>query len=393
MLKFTLSAPSAALATRELHGMPVREYLERARRAATPPPLETIEWEVELGEDLVFDADGLALIAGALRGYHGDAQTLMVDLLVDDTCWRDYYGLANKHCLERGRVRLPVRAHRRGRRQSTRSERLEVHLPTSRQTVPMPQGLGGPETVSVPHALLMPIEHPFEILFANQILLFSELRRRVMARPWLMLGAMFSFRSLPFEQRVISRYREIESGADVHPTAVVEGSIIEAGARIGAHCVVRYSRIGRDVRLHDGAKVELSVVGAGTWLMHDLVLYRSVTEGQVFLIHGPYQFSYFERASAAFATILMDYRPDGRKHKVDSPGGLREYDGRFLGSIYRERSKTLGGSMIAPARIIPPDTWLGPTPEDVHVRTEELPRKRIVPPGPARPSSHKERAS
>jgi NDP-sugar pyrophosphorylase family protein len=162
---------------------------------------------------------------------------------------------------------------------------------------------------------------------------------------------------------------------------VVEGSVIGRGARVGAHCVVRYSVIGERARLHDGAKVELSVVGAGAWLMHDLVLYRSVAEAGAFLIHGPYQFSYFQRGSGAFATIMMDYRPDARPIQVKTAHGLKPYGGRFLGSVVGEGAKTLGGSMLAPGRIVPPETWLAADPQQIHVMEDaEPPTRRPLPP-------------
>src|SRR5207237_1434249 len=76
-------------------------------------------------------------------------------------------------------------------------------------------------------------------------------------------------------QKIGLAANRIARGAEIHPSAIVEGSVIGAGARIGALCVVRYSVIGESARLHDGAKVEYSVVGKGSWLMHDLVLSRS----------------------------------------------------------------------------------------------------------------------
>ena len=87
--------------------------------------------------------------------------------------------------------------------------------------------------------------------------------------------------------------------------------------------------------------------------MHDLVFYRSVAEPQVFLIHGPYQFSYFQRRSAAFACIMMDYRPDGQPTKVPTGQGLRSYKGRFLGAVLQEDAKVFGGTITAPGITIP----------------------------------------
>jgi NDP-sugar pyrophosphorylase family protein len=173
----------------------------------------------------------------------------------------------------------------------------------------------------------------------------------------------------------------VDRTAEVHPTAVIEGSVVGPGARVGAHAVVRFSVIGENARLHDGAKVEFSTVGRGSWLMHDLVLFRCHVEDEVFLIHGPYQFSSFHTRSAAFATILMDWLPHGGPFKVLTPSGPKEYRGRFLGSVYRAGARTLGGTLLAPGRIVPEDTWLAGDPSQVHRRLDDgMPRGTPLPP-------------
>jgi NDP-sugar pyrophosphorylase family protein len=164
---------------------------------------------------------------------------------------------------------------------------------------------------------------------------------------------MFARRRGRLHQRIPLYWNRIDPTAIIHPTAVIEGAVIGAGTRIGAGCVVRYSVLGNHVHLHDGAKVEYSAVDDRTWLMHDLVLYRSVAESDVFLIHGPYQFSFFQHASAAFATIMMDYRPDAREITITTTDGPRSYRGRFLGALLEEQSKVFGGTLTAPGITIP----------------------------------------
>ncbi|MEK7469996.1 MAG: hypothetical protein AAB074_21720, partial [Planctomycetota bacterium] len=263
---------------------------------------------------------------------------------------------------------------------------LCVTLPSSITPIPFPRSLTAPTDASAPHALLLAFDGDFDLLFANQIAWPAELRRRVPRSPGALLRAAFRRHPRDARLRAACAYRRIDPAAEVHPTAVIEGSIIGPGARIGAHCTVRFSVIGADVRLHDGAKVEFSTVGRGSWLMHDLVLFRCHVEDEVFLIHGPYQFSCFHSRSAAFATILMDWLPHGGAFKVVTPRGLSEYRGRFLGSVYREGARTLGGSLLAPGRIVPANTWLSGDPAQVHRRVDAtLPQSAPVPPAGERP--------
>jgi hypothetical protein len=94
------------------------------------------------------------------------------------------------------------------------------------------------------------------------------------------LRALVGRRSGGLKRRLSLAYARIHPTADIHPTAVIEGSVIEANVKVGAHAVVRYSHIGERAVLHDGAKVEFSVVGPGSWLMHDLVCYRCLLEDE-----------------------------------------------------------------------------------------------------------------
>jgi hypothetical protein len=328
-----------------------------------------------LGGDLLFDAAGLDLVERALRAYEGPAGHLFLRLAMDAAVFRDYYSLVPDGGAHG--VPLPIVAQRG----DGPAGALVLELPAARETMPFPPGLTPAAEIGVPSALLMPYHGPFALLFANQIALVSGLRRRVAKSPWTWMKAAVARRGVRGRnQRLARAYRAVHRTAEVHPTAVVEGAVIGPRARVGAHCVVRYSVVAEDARLHDGAKVELSAVGAGAWLMHDLVLYRSVAERGSFLIHGPYQFSYFQKDSGGFATIMMDYRPDGRPIQVRTTDGLRPYAGPFLGSVVGEGAKTLGGSLVAPGRVVPPQVWLGADPQDLHLLEHDvLPAGRPLP--------------
>lgn len=380
--RFEYDGPAAEIASREILGEPLAGHHERALASLRPVP--SPRWHVRLGPDLLFDAAGLRLVESALRAYQGRAARLHVELAVDDLVLRDYY------CLDPGArsdgVPLPIVATRSDASGSVETGTLTITLPAGREVVPLPPGLAEPCDVGVPRALLMRHHGPFSLLFANQIALASDLRRRIAASPWTWVRSLVGrFGVRDRVQRMARAYRCIHPSAEVHPTAVIEGSVVGPRARIGAFCVVRYSVVAEDARLHDGAKVELSAVGPGAWLMHDLVLYRSVAERGVFLIHGPYQFSYFQRGSGGFATIMMDYRPDGKPIQVPTASGLRPYRGPFLGSVIGEGAKTLGGSLLAPGRLVPADTWLGPDPESIHtLEADGLPARRPSPPAASR---------
>jgi hypothetical protein len=376
--------PTGSLADRQLLGEPVERFGRDAIARVKAPR----GWTIELPDDLLFDRAGLALLSRAVAEYGGSAARLELAIVPDADARRDHYSLqegfhgdalplgaiAEQVAVRRpvagsARRRLPSGSGERGEaisRGGGPAERLAIPLPARRWPLDLPISLAPARNVSVPRALLVPARGPFDPLFANQIAIFSALERRARTSPLAWLRALAPRApGAGLAQRIGLAANRIERGADVHPTAVIEGSTIGSGARIGALCTVRYSVIGPDARLHDGAKVEYSVVGRGSWLMHDLVLSRSVTEEEVFLIHGPYQFSLFQRRSAAFATILMDWRPQGPILAL-SESGVRPYGGAFLGSVIGEEAKLLGGTLLAPGRVVPPGVWLAPDPASIH---------------------------
>ena len=370
--------------TREFLGVRLSEHHARLFQQAAR--LVPAHWSLRVTAPFVMDRAGYELILGAIRGYRGRAARLHFLLSVDNAARRDYYSLQPSSAWTADGLRLPIEAQRDG---GEGIEIITIALPAFADVMPLPEALGDDLALSVPLAVLMPLTSDYDVLFANQMGIFSALHRAVRRRPLTWLAACRDRRPFSFGQRAALAYRAIHPQAQVHPTAVIEGSVIGRGAVIGAHAVVRYSVIGESARLFDGAKVEFSVVGAKTCLMHDLVLYRSVAERDVFLIHGPYQFSLFQRASSAFATILMDYRPDGRAIQVQTPSGLRAYEGRFLGAVLQERAKLLGGCLLAPGRTVPPDTWLSAESASVHtLGGHSLPTRVPISPQTARKEPH-----
>lgn len=337
-------------------------------------------WKFTLDGPVLVDEAGLALLRRTVASYRGQAARVRLVLRPGAAIWREYYSLQGDG--SPARVVLPVVAQRA---QGSGEEELVLELPAWSTAIPYPSALADPEEHRLPTALLMPVHHDWDLLFANHIALAADLARRFRGSRRAFCHGLLSSRRVPLRQRVALSYAAIDPTADVHPTAVVEGSVIGPGCRIGAHTVVRFSHLGREVRLHDGAKVEWSVIGDRTWLMHDLVLYRCIAERECFLIHGPYQFSSFQAGSAAFATILMDYRPDGRPIRVLIDGQARDFPGRFLGAVLKPGAKTLGGSLVGPGRTVGEQHWLGTPEGSIHTRDlpTTAPMRRALPPGTA----------
>jgi hypothetical protein len=80
----------------------------------------------------------------------------------------------------------------------------------------------------------------------------------------------------------------------------------------------------------------------------------------VFLIHGPYQFSLFGRSVGVMAVINCDFRLDQKSIRFMSSEGLIDSKQSLLGICYGHNSVVGGGNIIAPGRIVPNEIKIPP---------------------------------
>jgi len=153
--------------------------------------------------------------------------------------------------------------------------------------------------------------------------------------------------------RALKNLNRIGKNCRIHPTAVIEASVIEDNVTIGAYTVVRFSRIGSGCVLSDQVAVINSVLGENNYIANSNFLSFNLLFDNVFLIHGPYQFSVFGNHSAAFAVINCDIRLDQQNIKIQTDAGLLDSNQKLLGIAYGHYSKTGGGNIIAAGRIVP----------------------------------------
>jgi NDP-sugar pyrophosphorylase family protein len=139
----------------------------------------------------------------------------------------------------------------------------------------------------------------------------------------------------------------------IHPTAVVEGAVLGDDVVVGAHAVVRLSHIGSGTTIEDQASVAYSVLGKDNFIASQNHVAFCMTYDDVFLIHGPYQFSVFGKGSAVFATINCDVRMDQRTIRIPGQTGLYDSQQHLLGVAYGHGAKMAGGNIVAPGQIVP----------------------------------------
>lgn len=203
------------------------------------------------------------------------------------------------------------------------------------------------------------LNSPFHVLMAN---LAVNLSRTVSLQSRLpqTLSKMFNFSSGRWYYFGLKRMNRIGKNCVIHPSAIIEGSIIGDNVRIGANAVVRLSAVEENCYISDNVSVVLSVLGKGTHIGNSNYINSCLTYEEAFLIHGPYQLSVFGRNSACFAVINCDIRLDRGTIKIPTSKGLIDSMQPLLGIAYGHDSKTGGGNIIAAGRIVPNKTIINP---------------------------------
>ena len=219
--------------------------------------------------------------------------------------------------------------------------------PLPRQIVP-----GGKYRVDHCDTIVATIDSPFHLLQANMYLNMDQSRWLRKLAFWKRdedtphISAFLYYRSLKLLNR-------IGKGCRIHPTAVVEGAVIGDGVTIGAHALVRLSHVGAGTVIDDQASVTYSVLGKNNHIANKNHISFCMTYDDVFLIHGPYQFSVFGEGSSVFATINCDVRMDQRTIRIRGPEGLYDSRQHLLGIAYGHGAKMAGGNIVAPGQIVP----------------------------------------
>lgn len=160
------------------------------------------------------------------------------------------------------------------------------------------------------HLACVRIGHWMHILRANQLAQIAW-GAQLFTEPWRLLWAALRAMSVnkwSVMQKLVVRGKN----CDIHPSAVVEASILGDNVSIGANAVVRYSCLADGVRVSDQCNILSSVLGPGAsvarmGMLQSCVLYEGANSGHYGLqlcLVGQHTFVGGE-------VILGDFKPDG----------------------------------------------------------------------------------
>ncbi|MCB9778293.1 MAG: hypothetical protein H6742_07000 [Alphaproteobacteria bacterium] len=234
---------------------------------------------------------------------------------------------------------------------------------------PRMQHAGRP--VRVGRAMVHHCTHWSHVLRVNQLALAARALDEkarfddafVLAKLWRILGVLWRSRSLN-GYRIARALSEVGPDCDIHPTAVVELSVLGRGVKVGPHAVVRASILADGAVVDEHSTVNLSVVGSkahiGRFAMVNLaVLYPgcwvSWTNGLQASVVG-------EDAFLAWGCTLLDMS-FGRPVPVEHRGERVDSGQHFLGVAIGHRAVVGHAVKVNYGVAVPEDAVLVAGPE------------------------------
>ena len=127
-----------------------------------------------------------------------------------------------------------------------------------------------PERLALSDAQVHQIDHWSHILRVNWLAMASTIQREkrgfaqqnLLVKAWTIARLLLRARSIN-EFRLASALSHVGKDCRIHPTAVVEASVLGDKVEVGPYAVVRGSVVADGARIEDFASVNMSVIGRG----------------------------------------------------------------------------------------------------------------------------------
>ncbi|MEC7241530.1 MAG: hypothetical protein VXW32_09845 [Myxococcota bacterium] len=250
-----------------------------------------------------------------------------------------------------------------------------------------------PDVLPFTDAAVVQIDHWSHILQANWMAISSTFaregrafkRKGILAKVWGLLRLFWRARSVS-KWKLARGLSHIPKSAQVHPTAVVELSVIGENAEIGPHSVVRGSVVGDGVRIEEHAIVNASVLGEGARIGKRGTANLCVLYPEAFISAGAgHQACVFGREAFLAWSVTTYDLSFGRPIKVQKDGKRVSSGVYFLGSAIGHRAKVGAHVKLGFGTEVPNDAVLVGDSETVLKNWEDGEGPHRVQSGVARP--------
>ena len=213
------------------------------------------------------------------------------------------------------------------------------------------------------------IDHWSHIVRTNKLVLANRVEEArddwesagTIGRIWRIIKVLWKAKSLK-GWRIAQALNEVGKDVSIHPSAVVEFSVLGDGVSIGPHALVRGSILGDGVTVDSQANVNASVLGQGAKVGRQAhVNLCTLFPGAMVSAGDGHQASVFgEDSFVAWGATIMDLS-FGSTIKVErnGPGSERSDTGvHFLGAAVGHRARIGHGVKIGYGVCVPNDAFI-----------------------------------
>lgn len=243
--------------------------------------------------------------------------------------------------------------------------------------LPMPEHVVGQSrwVHAITSSACLHVEHWIHLLQANRLAIQVRWIDRIVRSPIWALG--LGLRALvPWPGhggllwRALGVANQIGSGVDVHPTARIEGAILEPGVKVGAFALVRASVVGAGTVIEDRATVAYSSIGPRSFVSKYTLVYASAALADANLGTSMQMCLAGRGVALTPRATPIDVVPGGQI-RVLFDGQLVPVDLPVLGSCFGHHCFLGADVFLAPGREVPNGVVIGPRPDRVLVRVPD----------------------
>lgn len=237
--------------------------------------------------------------------------------------------------------------------------------------VPIPRAVTGRDRWLHPvtSSVCLHLEHWVHVLQAGRLAVQIRWVDTVVRRPvWAASRLALALAPWPgrgrFLWRLLGQMNLRGRGVDVHPTARIEGAILEDGVRVGAQALVRASVVGAGTVIEDRATVAYSSIGPQSFVSKYTLVYASAAFAEANLGMSMQMCLAGRRAALTPRATPVDVVPGG-EIRVRLGDALVPVDLPVLGSCFGHDTFIGADVYLAPGREIPSGVRIGPRPERI----------------------------
>jgi len=221
-------------------------------------------------------------------------------------------------------------------------------------------------------AMVHTLKHWAHLMQINQLELLSfalhkrkHIERSILRKIAFALKILWRAKSI-HPARLEAAVTETGKRCKIHPTAVVEASILGDDVTVGAHAVVRHSWLGNGVQVADQARITNSVIHERSIVAPQANVFLCLLLPQTFLSSGVgHQISVFGRESFIAAGVTLYDLSFGGPIKTLHRGQRVSSGVRFLGSCIGHRARIGPHVRIGYGESVPNDSFLVADPDQL----------------------------